>query len=79
MYGTHLIVVECNSTQMFQQTLRHNASSLNQSVGAHLDEAQDSLADALFIAEGMGNLTAVRPDILLNISYLTFMWQLLPG
>lgn len=55
--------VECNGTQMFQQTLRHNVSSLNQSVVEHLDEAQDSLADALFIAEGMGNLTVVRPDI----------------
>lgn len=50
---------------MFRQTLRHNMSSLNQSVEAHLEEAQDFLTDALDINEDMRNLTAVRPDILL--------------
>lgn len=53
---------------MFQQSLRHNVSSLNQSMEADLDEAQDFLNDALHIAEDMGNLTAVRPDSLLSHS-----------
>lgn len=50
---------------MFRQTLRRNVSSLNQSVEAHLEEAQDFLTDALHTSEDMQNLTVVRPDILL--------------
>lgn len=45
-------------------------SSLNQSVEANLEEAQDFLTDALDIAEDMRNLTAVRPDILLIYSVI---------
>lgn len=64
--------------EMFQQTLRHNLSSQNQSVEAHLEEAQDFLTDALHIAEDMRNLTAVSLDILLLRSITrTFMQQLL--
>lgn len=50
---------------MFQQTLRHNVSDLNQSVENNLEEAQEFLTDALHIAEDMRNLTVVRPDVLL--------------
>lgn len=50
---------------MFHQTQRQNVSRMNQSVEAHLEEAQDFLTDALDIAEDMRNLTAVRTDILL--------------
>lgn len=50
--------------------MRNNVSSLNQSVEANLEEAQDFLTDALNIAEDMRNLTAVRPDILLLYSVI---------
>lgn len=46
-------------------------SSLNHSVVVHLDEAQDFLTDGLQIAEDMRNLTAVRPDILLLLFFIT--------